>query len=752
MQRADLVSLYVLFSWVVAATVFEFPAAYARGGAAAPHADAEIEREVKVQDRLIRSALSEKRGFGGIVRRYKQQALKANSPLARFLVGRAHEVNREYDEGLAAMQTATQLWPDFHQAHYRMAVMYAQKKDSARMEQHIDRALRLRPSNPDYVQSKARALFARKDYKGAITFAKRLREVPGRSERHGDAALSLMANAYVWLGDPASAKRLVEAQIRRHPKLLRLRRQWVDCSLKLEQWDAAIGELKNILSVTPDDMRMRRKLAEAHVRNGEVAAALKVLRSMVRDEPGSLPVRAMLVKALLIDKDYDTAAKETHKALARLPRSRTDKTAVSYRAWGHRTLAECRLFGAKARLARSPDDDAAAAWVTAEIEEAKRHLEEAARSEPLSVKALDRFDLGLAMLGRHKERLPYLRRRHVLLKERPKEAARVAKIIELIEAGGDGIVRPKPEKPSADVLAALIARCVDEDVAVRQKALQEYYELDLTFVDPTIYQRMFPSIEPDPICRLAVIYILGRFRAGRADPGVMRTAARYAGLALEDSVGEVRNAGATALGSIRAPAGLLYLFAHIKAMSLDPPTSSFTDEEMREIFESVARSSLEREYNAARLALVKLTGRNDIANGEKARLPLSGAEANRNAWLAWMDSKAGVKLRLEALEDLGRISDVGPRWQLRYVLTDVIQASPAVPAAIALKSYEVLRDRVLAVPAELREKDPWWRTFPVHTDAKLNAAGLVEVRRSMLAWWNEIQRKGTSEARSDGKK
>ena len=171
--------------------------------------------------------------------------------------------------------------------------------------------------------------------------------------------------------------------------------------------------------------------------------------------------------------------------------------------------------------------------------------------------------------------------------------------------------------------------------------------------------------------------------------------------------------------------GVIYLTPHLKAMVLEPVPE-----------EPAARRTLEREFNAARLAMCELTGRQDLMLTEGSWVPAARMAEIRDGWMQWLDTEEGAAVRLEALAEIKEITVIDPRWQLRYVLVDVIRPSPA---SVALASYRVLRDLVQGL-GEKAAADPWWKTFPLVPDAELDAMPLTKLRDRVKGWWSALKR------------
>jgi tetratricopeptide (TPR) repeat protein len=457
--------------------------------------------------------------------------------------------------------------------------------------------------------------------------------------------------------DFPTAERLVRQILARVPDDLEARRALAFCFLGMQDWKRARTELRFLIARSPRDLTLRSALADCHMRLKDWKAAASELRQLVRLAPKDPQVRWQLGVALYEQGAFVDAASQIETL---------------------RALTKDRPL---------------------------KHV----------------FDLLQVLYGkleRHDDRIEVLESMLPLIEDE-EERKQLLAVIDALKRR-DETTAPPPEW-KRNPLAELLERCVHEDVAIRRQALHEYYEVDLPFVDPIIYRRYDPKVEPDATCRIWVVRILGRYRAGEADTSVVQDVSRYVALALEDPEARVRTVASEELGHIGAKTGVIYLLPHLESMKLDP---------IPEV--PAERRRLETEFNASRLALCALTGRRDIGVGEADWVPAARMAEVRAGWKTWLDEPEGVAVRLEALEELAELKEVDPLWHLRYVLGDVVGAAPAV---VALATYRVLRDRVRAL-GEKAAEHPWWMTFPILPDAEVTEAGLPKLRERLRAWWS----------------
>ena len=72
------------------------------------------------------------------------------SPNAYFLLGNMHIEEEQYDEAAVNYREAIDLNPEFHQAYYNLALVYAQMGDLENAESSIDKAIELEPNDETY--------------------------------------------------------------------------------------------------------------------------------------------------------------------------------------------------------------------------------------------------------------------------------------------------------------------------------------------------------------------------------------------------------------------------------------------------------------------------------------------------------------------------------------------------------------------------------------------------------------------------
>jgi tetratricopeptide (TPR) repeat protein len=667
-----------------------------------------VDAECKAQDTQVEKALAAKRPVDPVVAIYARRSRQDGSPLSEFLYARLLAKTGKFDLALRHFQQALTLKPDFDRAEWSLAFVLFGRQQPEKSLAHVESILR---RNPDYgraVLLKLHLLHVMRRWSDLKAYAEALL----RKDSTDVQARRHLAYAYMGLGDFQRAKTLAQDLVDAAPQEIGFRILWVDCCLGLKQYQAAEDQLRRLHKAFPKDLGIRQKLASVRLEMGDAAGAVPLLRGIVQEHPEQPGVRVVLVQALLMLKDFAAAKKEL-EALRQLAAQHPDAKDVN--AWVLRMQAAVhRELG--------------------EHEDVVKCLKALDALEPLPPNLLDMLQASLAALGRHAERVPYLERLRPALKGKPKALASLDTLLAQIRAG----TAPEPGTDagifSERDLEALVQRAQSADPAVRRKALHEYYEREIPFVDPAVYHRYDPNIEHDPECRVWVVKILGRFERSASDTEFVHIASFCVARALEDTDITVRQAAAEATGHIGVPEGLVYLRPYLMDMPLDPSRQPRGEED---------RHALEREYNAARGALRRLTGHQDLPPGAPDWVDLEHAAANRQAWLDWMDSPEGVQKLLQGVQALGTYEKVDPRWPLRYLLILVTETKPkAVPAAVALMSYRVLHDRIAALPDAKRAADPWWKDFPLWGADRVDAQHLPALRTALLDWFEAVRGRG----------
>lgn len=473
--------------------------------------------------------------------------------------------------------------------------------------------------------------------------------------------------------------------------------------------------MQQVVALEPGFWQAQVRLGQLHWLQKNAALARQHL-DLARSRAASAPeVLRLSAEVGFGTKDYDLAL----AALTRL--AALDPTDAAVRAaladvhaaredWesAYRELRALRLSQPKNPAVRL--SYAQAALMT------KRFVEAAAEAEPLT-----RAEGGAENPGMLRRALDLLRAAYVELKDAvrlggvlerlqawaaPEARAELAPVIRELKAGRwPEARRATAEPPPAseeDLLERLVAACGNPDVAVRREALQSFFMLKIGWAPPALLLRFHPAEEPDPTCRAWVVRIVGDLQnAGFA---------KIAGHALQDPAPLVRRAAAEALGQIRAPVGLIYLLAYLGDLAVASPSEDTV-----------------QEYNAARAALVRLTGWDDVEVGEERWVPAAGLAASWARWTGWLESAEGTQAKLRGIRDVLATGETHPEW---YLLVMTYDKAPEVATA----AYRALEERS-RMPSEDPVARALWPEFPKAAETDLTPEGLPGLRARIKTWW-----------------
>ena len=682
-------------------------------GAFAPEAwadaatDAEIERAKKKQDRVLKSYKRRKdeRGLALFAEQERQRAERESAPLKDWLAGRALHFAKKKLQAHKYLSRAwskdQRMWP----AGLRLGLMYMEDKRCKEALHYIRNVLRVRPNEVTALQMLVECCLKEKRWAEAIPPLQTLQQKSPDDPRILDA----LGRCYLELQDYQSAltwtQRLASLpQAAADPGVLA---RMAECHTKLQQWPearAVAERLKQTPAWGPNPI-LQKQLVMILFQLKETVALERELSEYVGRVPDDLKMQELLLQLYFSTKSFDKAL-----MLARSMRGRVTDPEMQ-----QKLDAQVLVL-----LLQKKDDQGALAQI--------RKLRAEART-PERRTALDGDLLMLLLrLRQFDEALAHAK----VMRQAEQDLQRQAALSELIgrlERGEDPTKPVEREAPDPNnPYVKLVKRCIHEDVAVRRKALREYFEMNLPLVDPIVYQRFSPDIEPDPECRVWVIRILGRFdMTSMSEPEYAREVAKRLAVSLEDPDSEVRRIGAEELGGLSVPAGLIYLLPHLYRIDLDTKPANRD-----------AQKVVEREYNAVRKAIVTLSGHNELTVLEGDWISFERAKANREVWDKWLDSADADAAKIAALQDLQALEmegQPGPRaaWFLRFCLDHCFRPS-RWPVAIA--AYKLLRDT--RAPEADGAYGTLWKGFPVYDDARLSQPIQQELETALKGWWSQV--------------
>lgn len=488
----------------------------------------------------------------------------------------------------------------------------------------------------------------------------------------------LLGRALYYNGDAEGAERQLRQALALQPRFWFAQLRLAMLELERKRPAQAEHHLTEVLRVRPREPDAMRLLAQLRIQSKDWDRALQALEDLLSLEPTNEGVRRDIALVLMQKEDWGRALKELRILRGRSPRDPMVR-------WHY----------------------AVALYRTQDLKEAAREFEGLVRINGRDLHSLDMLRRIYIRLEDAKG-LEKTLERMVPLVDDPEKSARIQEILDRLRAGeGPGRVpSPDPAAWPADPQMDLLERCIHPtDGEIRRKALQAYYEAGFSHMPFALAGRLHPRYEPDPICRQWLLRIMGQME----NPFL----AQVAVVALYDPDAGVSATAAETLGDIGTPSGVIYLIPILLGVRLDTPP---TEDQVKLM-------------NAARTAMVKLTGRSDRFGGLDAWVaPESVADA-RTDWGEWLASPEGVHARLGGIADLVQHGDTNPHMHLVEDVSDP-------DLRIARAAYLALLRRS-KLPSDEDVAATMWPRFPVFEESDLTPEGLGRVRGAVNRWWNE---------------
>jgi len=475
--------------------------------------------------------------------------------------------------------------------------------------------------------------------------------------------LFLLGRAQFHAGDRPAAERSMRDVVAQEPSFWQAHARLGMLAVEAGDLPRAQQHLELLARLKPTDVEVLRLQVAVSVRGKDWAKALAALRGLLALTPDSIPIKMGIAEMLASLGDWKAAYADLRPL--RVAMGRDPRVRLAY---------------------------ARAAFKVEKLDEAAAELEALLKEDPQAVQVLDLLRQ-VYMAQRDAPKLA-----GVLERLRPfAKPEDHAKIDETIAA------QVAPQGP-ADPLVALINRSMSPDVATRREALQQLHEANLGVLPNALVMHYHPQEEPDPVCRAWVLRLVAQLGNDMT--------VRIPGHALQDPDSLVRRVGAESLGELATPAGLMYLVPLLSDLNLTADAPVATVEE----------------YNAGRAALVRITGHDDLpADATERWVGAAGLEASWKAWEAWLDTPAGVEMKLKAIDDLIRTGETHPDW---YLVLKIFDNSPQVAGA----AYRALKG-VSTKPTTDPVAAKMWPQFPSATDADLTPQGLKGLQERVKVWW-----------------
>jgi Flp pilus assembly protein TadD/HEAT repeat protein len=504
----------------------------------------------------------------------------------------------------------------------------------------------------------------------------------------------LLGRALYYDGDPAGAERHLREALRLQPGFWFARLRLAILELERKKPEEAERHLTAVLQVHPEEADALKLMAQIRMEANDWDGALRVLEDLLARDPTSYVVRRNMVLCHLSKEDWAAALRELRVLRGRDPK---DPAVRWYYAYS--------LFR------------------TGDLKQASREFEGMVRLDPQDIRSLDLLQLIYLKLEDWKSLEKTLERMIPLVQAHDAEAAaEMQETVRRLQAGE----RPGKPPPRDDdtwepnTLADLIERCMHPtSVQIRREALQSYYAAEPPLMPAALVERVHPDLEPDPVCRTWLLRIMGALRN--------RTLAPVAAYGLYDPDAKVRAVAAESLGAMATPAALLYLMPYF----FGPP------------LEGEPSENLVLEQNAARLALIQVTGRrHDALGGQDDWVVGASLPALRLDWQTWLTGPEGVAFRLHAIADLEAVGEVRPQ---AYLIDEVFDPN----GDIARAAYGVLLRRA-DQPSDDAVAKAMWPKFPRFNTGQLADENLGHVRGAIKVWWEAWRAMRVAEREKNG--
>ncbi len=491
----------------------------------------------------------------------------------------------------------------------------------------------------------------------------------------------LLGRALYYDGDPKEAERHLREALRLEPRFWFARLRLAILENERGQGPAAEEDLAAVLAASPREPEALKLLADVKSKAKDWDGALRALEGLLAANPGDLEIRYHIAVLRMQKQDWTGA------------------------------LSELRLL-----RGRQPDDPrvrwlyACAAQLTGDLKEAVHEFESLARLQPKDLGPAEHLVAAYYALHDWKGLQSALDRALPLLpKDDPRRAA-WEDFLRRLQAG-ERPGEPAPATPDdetwqRDPFAELVERCQDaSDASRRRAALQEYYDAKIPMVPAALVRRVIPEIEPDPTCRKWLLRIMGRLE----NPALAQIVAR----GLLDPDVDVRVLAAETLGEIKTPSGVIYLLGYFLGPKLgDPPDAGQT-----------------KEMNAARAALIGITGRLDERGGPDVWVAAPDVAAMRAAWQVWLAAPDGIHQRLKGILDL---DTQGEEYPEIYLIEDAMDTSPDIARA----AYRVMRHRAEREGPEAPATSIWAKFPRIADDDLAKDDTLPRMRGAVKTWWD----------------
>ena len=311
--------------------------------------------DAKIQTALALSQIAKGDAPGGLAA-LEALAVRDNSTYADLALISAQLRRGELDAALRSIERLQNKEPEAALPHLLRGRILLQRKDAAAARASFEKALAVDPGY--YAAAAALAALDLQD-KQIDRAVKRFEDQLARDPRNYRALLAVAQLRLQSGAPPQQVRTLLEEAVKANPNELAPRLMLIDYLLSRNETDAArtaaqdaasklpeqpelldalgraqvaAGDLQQGISAfgklaaaQPDSALAQLRLADAHMRNKDVAAARRSLQRALQIDPRSLPAQAAQIELALRDKRHDEAL-----AVARTGQQQRPKEAAGY--------------------------------------------------------------------------------------------------------------------------------------------------------------------------------------------------------------------------------------------------------------------------------------------------------------------------------------------------------------------------------------------------------------------------------------
>lgn len=237
---------------------------------------------------------------------------------AYFLLGRAEEGRRNYQQAFGLYSKAVDLNPDHFEARVHLARFYLLGGDLVKAKEQIDAVLSKQPTHTGALLEKA-VLAARegKDDDAVRQANNLIKTAPSTIEAYG-----LIAGIYLKQNKPDKSVEILRQGITANPKDIPLRLNLAQIYANKGENDKAEELLQECVSLEPQKLQHRIILASFLTRTKQLDKAEKVLHTAIAQDPKDDARRMLLVEFLSVaKKDNKAAEQELLNAIKEVPDS-----------------------------------------------------------------------------------------------------------------------------------------------------------------------------------------------------------------------------------------------------------------------------------------------------------------------------------------------------------------------------------------------------------------------------------------------